>query len=479
MKFLLFNQRLKERHDESEKRAKTLEIAEEFHTFMKEEYLLLINLMEELLDDNPDFRSTCTEILLSKDYYFLKFETIKFDYSLRYAFFELFDRKLEEKPLSLNVLQQKISIELEDQFHRYKKSNELKTGESWHHFEENFKLLKKLRTFEGLKTRIETNFGNEFLAKEVLKIIVHSLNIFNDLNEIKTYIENEVEELIDSKWMCFLFHNYQYHNWYHINWSDCQYYSIEFYEFNAKYKDYDLFNHIIRLTLVEINTHYNINLESDSVKIVKTSLDIEIPDILNSTINQMKKSELSLSEMSSQIENKMNEYSAEFSWKCYITKNEYFQYFYREYEVSKLYAFRFSQLCVLVLSNPFVNISTDYQKLSTELLTGDDKRIIKIMSQSQKVFYEYCYQLKVIAAENGKMCFVRIHDDFTYFATHKNCNNVLEFENFLFEIYWIHSNDSKYDENYFTECLVMSVLMDESLSAIFPRNESLENDNQK
>ncbi len=117
-----------------------------------------------------------------------------------------------------------------------------------------------------------------------------------------------------------------------------------------------MFNQIIRLTLVEINTHYNINLESDSVKIVKTSLDIEIPGILYSTINQMKKSELSLSEISSQIENKMNKYSPEFSWKCYITKNEYFQHFYSEYEVSELCAFRFSQLCVLVLSNPFVNI---------------------------------------------------------------------------------------------------------------------------
>jgi hypothetical protein len=175
----------------------------------------------------------------------------------------------------------------------------------------------------------------------------------------------------------------------------------------------------------------------------------------------------------------MNEYYAEFSWKCYITKNEYFQHFYREYEVSKLYAFRFSQLCILVLSNPFVKISTDYKKLSTELLTGDDKRIIKIMSESQKVFYEYCYQLKVIAAENGKMCFVRNHDDFVYFATHKSCDNVLEFEKFLFEIYSIDSNDSKYDDNYFTECLVMSALMDESLSAIFPKNESLENDNQE
>jgi len=120
----------------------------------------------------------------------------------------------------LNALQQKILIELEDQFHGYKKSNELKTGESWHRFEENFKLLKKLRSFEVLKTRIDTNFGNKCLKKEVLKIIIHSLNIFKDLNEIETYIENEVEKLIDSKWKCFLFRNYHYNNWYHINWSD-------------------------------------------------------------------------------------------------------------------------------------------------------------------------------------------------------------------------------------------------------------------
>ncbi len=94
------------------------------------------------------------------------------------------------------------------------------------------------------------------------------------------------------------------------------------------------------------------------------------------------------------------------------------------------------------------------------------------MSESQKVFYENCYQLKVITAENGKMCFVRNHDDFLYFATHKSCDNVLEFEKFLFEIYWIHSNDIKYDKNYFMECLVMSALMDESLSAIFPKKMS-------
>ncbi len=118
-------------------------------------------------------------------------------------------------------------------------------------------------------------------------------------------------------------------------------------------------------------------------------------------------------------------------------------------------------------------------KLSTELLTGDDKHIIKIMSKSQKVYYEYCYHLKVIAAENGKMYFLRIHNDIKYFLTHKNCDNVLKFKNFLFEIYWIDSNDSKYDDNYFKECLVMSALMDESLSAIFPKNESLENDNQE
>jgi hypothetical protein len=57
-------------------------------------------------------------------------------------------------------------------------------------------------------------------------------------------------------------------------------------------------------------------------------------------------------------------------------------------------------LFALVLSNPFVNISTDYQKLSTELLIGEDKHVIKIMSESQKVFHENCYQLKVITAEN-------------------------------------------------------------------------------
>jgi hypothetical protein len=101
------------------------------------------------------------------------------------------------------------------------------------------------------------------------------------------------------------------------------------------------------------------------------------------------------------------------------------------------------------------------------------------VSESEKVFYEYCYQLKVIVAENGKMCFVRIHDNIKYFATHKNCDNVLEFENFLFEIYSIDSNDSKYDDNCFIECLVMSALMDQSLSPFFPKNESLENENQE
>jgi hypothetical protein len=66
----------------------------------------------------------------------------------------------------------------------------------------------------------------------------------------------------------------------------------------------------------------------------------------------------------------------------------------------------------LVLSNPFVNISTDYQKLSIELLIGEDKQVIKIMSESQKVFYENCYQLKVITAENYFSINEEINDKF-------------------------------------------------------------------
>jgi serine/threonine protein kinase len=394
-----------------------------------------IRLIRQLLQQWPSMRPNCEQVLRQKHKWSVSFDEIKFSEKFAQILYQKFnsqfretnDKCENEEKISTEILIKKCHYAIEESFKTIYTNEKATSG--------------VINEFRFMKNAISVNiiyiFSNiveSDVKNDMIKLILHSLYIFDNLPEMCYNIEKSLNDNYDSIWHCFA-SPHQQHSFSQriINWFNCPYFIISF------------CNHFLEneMHILIVNTPINKSHETSQVVAYNNSLWHKnnnpqlFMELSQKAINDFD----SVSKMQLFIENILKQIYPNQQIYCYIGKNELFSC--HEYPtIPDIYfACRIKEFCILISSECV-------EKADKTLIQNEEKILKKIRRDDKNAIIDAFtpqfvyggFVLKQFKLNDQKKCIIRINDECRY--SQKNYANY-KLSIYDIQILWLNNNQSE------------------------------------